>query len=408
MTEQQGKAVSKPNAIEAFKSQLDAKQADFEAALPSHIKFDYYKRVFTTACIQNPELLTADATSLLLAGLRCASDGLLPDGRQATIQVFNESTQLPSGEWKKIKKAQYMPMYQGLVQVARNTGTILSISAQVAYENEYQQGRFKVFGGDDERIEHSPFMAGEERGDLLACYCIVKFVDGGIQREWMRADDVAKVRAVSKSSGKPNSPWNKWESEMWRKSVLRRALKFCPMTPELASVLDADDENYDLDSLRDVSPARAQQPDAPSAPPPVPDMRGQEEVITPVLDMEADTPEKAPVVVNSQQAGHGGQPVEPSAPPPRMESENPAPAHVQEQARTARTKTRMKETKLSFNVSELTQNFLSGVEGASTRAALDVLYDKYEDKLIELRDKDQSAHDECMEAFVAREGALSQ
>jgi recombination protein RecT len=54
-------------------------------ALPGNVTPERFVRVAITAIQQTPELVTADRKTLFGAIVRCAQDGLLPDGREAAL-----------------------------------------------------------------------------------------------------------------------------------------------------------------------------------------------------------------------------------------------------------------------------------------------------------------------------------
>src|SRR5260370_37569637 len=73
----------------AFQRDLDEYTPNLMQALPAHVSVDKFKRVLITAVSSNPELLYANRRTLFTAAVRCASDGLLPDGREAALVVYN-------------------------------------------------------------------------------------------------------------------------------------------------------------------------------------------------------------------------------------------------------------------------------------------------------------------------------
>ncbi len=77
-------------ALTALRSQLTEMRPHLAAALPAQIPADRFIRTVSTAVQIQPELLECDRKSLLLATLRAAQDGLLPDGRHGAFVVFND------------------------------------------------------------------------------------------------------------------------------------------------------------------------------------------------------------------------------------------------------------------------------------------------------------------------------
>jgi recombinational DNA repair protein RecT len=123
-------------------------------------------------------------------------------------------------------------MYQGLLKKVRNTGELVSISANVVYERDH----FEYELGDDERIVHKPAIG--DRGKPVAAYAIAKLKSGGIEREVMDATAIRQVQAVSRATS-DDGPWAKWPDEMARKTVIRRLYKRLPSSTEMDRYLNA-------------------------------------------------------------------------------------------------------------------------------------------------------------------------
>lgn len=222
--------------IEVFRKEVNARTAHFEAMLPGHVPVEKFQRVIVTAAANNPAILDLNRQSVLLSCARAAADGLLPDGREGAIVPFKG-------------KAQWMPMTAGILKKIRNSGELLSINAYIVY----QKDRFTYRLGDDEAIEHVPYL-GEDPGPAIAVYAVAKTKDGGVYREVMTKSQVEKVKAVSQSAGRADSPWQQWPDEMWRKTAIRRLSKRLPMSTdreeEVRAMLEREDE-----PMQDVTPA---------------------------------------------------------------------------------------------------------------------------------------------------------
>jgi recombination protein RecT len=217
--------IAKQNPTEQLRQQLASMTPQFAMALPSHIKPEKFQRVVMTVAQQNPDLLQGDRRSLLGACMKCAADGLVPDGREAALVMFKG-------------KPQYMPMMAGLLKRARNSGEISSVATHVVYEHD----EFLIEYGDEEKLTHRPRLDGD-RGKPIGAYAIAKLKDGSIVREWMSKSDIEKVRAVSRAG--QSGPWVQWWDEMARKTVWRRLSKWLPMDAEdseaLTSMMSRDD-----------------------------------------------------------------------------------------------------------------------------------------------------------------------
>lgn len=226
-------AITQADPVAKLRTQLTAMAPEFRNALPSHIKPEKFQRVVMTVVQQQPDLLNADRRSLLASCTKCAADGLIPDGREAALVIFNTKTK--DGGWEK--RVQYMPMLAGLQKRARNTGEIAGIEAHVIYEND----EFTWIQGTDSALKHIPKFPGP-RGKMIGAYAIARFKDGSApQVEVMDVEEIQKVRNVSRSKDK--GPWVDWFEEMARKTVFRRLSKWLPANAEVDDLIRRDDEN---------------------------------------------------------------------------------------------------------------------------------------------------------------------
>lgn len=218
---------------------LVAISGEVEAGLPKTVPVERFKAAFLTAAVNNKSIFDCDMKSIQIALLRCAADGLVPDGRQAALVPFKGT-------------CTYMPMVQGIIKRAKELGDISRIDAQCVYEND----EFDRLLGDDDRIFHRPPPLSSDRGKIIGSYAIFYGPPGEVvHREVMSRGDLDKVRSVGRSSG---GVWKEWEGEMCRKSAIRRGSKYVPMSDALRQIITRDDEMVDLTARRDEpSPAIA-------------------------------------------------------------------------------------------------------------------------------------------------------
>lgn len=221
-----------------MRNTLDKLRPQIGAALPSHIPADRFIRIAMTSWNMTPALHEAERSSLLGAWMKCAQDGLLPDGREAAIVLFRD---------KKAggKTAQYMPMVAGILKKIRNSGELQSIATQVVHEADVRDGKFRYWVDEDgEHIRHEPDMLSD-RGKPVGAYAMAKTKDGGLYIEVMKKDQIMSVKDVSRS--KEFGPWSgPFELEMWRKTALKRLSKRLPMSTDVDELLKRDDEDVDF------------------------------------------------------------------------------------------------------------------------------------------------------------------
>jgi len=210
--------------IDLFKHELELRRAMLAPMLPSRVPFEKFTAAVCTAIAFNPKLLEADRASLLRAAATAAELGLSLNpsmGECDILPVWN-------GRLKK-NEAQCRPRVKGLMKLARNSGEIKSIAAHVVHENDV----FEWELGLEKKLVHKPAKA--KRGEMTHVYCVWKTADDEIDFEVMDREQVYKIRSRSSSKTKEGEvvgPWKTDEDEMWRKTVVKRATKYMPLSAE--------------------------------------------------------------------------------------------------------------------------------------------------------------------------------
>ena len=170
--QRKGNKMDKKQQLALVCGGLQKMDKSFKAALPANISAEKFIKAATTAIQMHPQmdqLLDADRQTLYNACTKAASDGLILDGRESTLIVFNSKKKDASGKEIWVKQVQYIPMVQGLVKLARNSGEVLSIISEVVYEND----KFTYRIGLDEMPLHEPDWFGN-RGEAVGFWACVK------------------------------------------------------------------------------------------------------------------------------------------------------------------------------------------------------------------------------------------
>lgn len=268
---------AKPEIVK-FSEQLEQRAAQIKMALPAHITPEKFQRTLITAAQQNPTLLEADRQSLVLACMKAAQDGLVPDGREAALVIFSESKKQPDGSWQKRKLVQYMPMVYGLRKKILQSGEVAALEVGVVYAAEVEAGKFLYEVGIEPPLRHRPMLELNEEqttdAQIVAAYSIATMKDGTRSYELMRRFEINKVRQMSQTGAEgqvgkfgemrgkaiaPKGPWVDWFPEMAKKTVVRRHTKSLPMSGDLI----VDVEGRELDSAQSAAALLSHEPDAP-------------------------------------------------------------------------------------------------------------------------------------------------
>lgn len=214
--------------IDEVRQVMSQMSGQFKLALPSHVTPEKFIRVLMTSIQNNPSLLEVQRPSLYSAAMKCAQDGLLPDGREAALVPYKG-------------QVSYQPMLAGILKKIRNSGELVSISPHCVYSADQFEYWIDEQG---EHLKHRPDLTSDERGTVTHVYCIAIIKGGGVYIEVMSRAQVEKVRAVSKAA--QAGPWSQWWDEMARKTVLKRLAKRLPMSTDLDMDVLNNDEDDDL------------------------------------------------------------------------------------------------------------------------------------------------------------------
>lgn len=215
------------NAITEVRTSMEKMRPELAKVLPEHITPERFERVTLTALQRAPDLLNCDRQSLYESCMRCAQDGLIPDGREAALVRFKNNVA-------------YMPMVSGILKKVRQSGQLATITAQVVHEGD----DFRYWLDDQgEHLHHEPNLT-QDPGDIRCVYAMAKTTEGEVYIEVMRRGEVEQVRAASRAAN--GGPWSNWWGEMARKTAIRRLSKRLPMSTDLEVVVRRDDQFYDL------------------------------------------------------------------------------------------------------------------------------------------------------------------
>jgi recombination protein RecT len=209
-------------------------------ALPKHLTPERIIQQAITIVSRVPELKECTPQSFIGAIMQASILGFQP------VNALGQCYFIPYNN-KKIerKEVQFQIGYRGMLDLARRSGEIQTIYAQVVYAND----EFSFEFGLNPVLKHVP--APGERGVFKYVYAVVKFNNGGYAFDVMSKADVEKIRKRSQSqqqyingkavpSEKPIGIWASDYDPMAKKTVLRRVLNYCPLSVDVLSKVQSD------------------------------------------------------------------------------------------------------------------------------------------------------------------------
>jgi recombination protein RecT len=277
-------------------------EQQFKFALPPQIPPAHFIRVVMTAVQNNPKLLKCDRGSFFNACMKCAQDGLLPDGREAALVPFADD---PDGGGGRSDLCQYMPMIQGIRKKVMNSKMLKDWNVQVVQEGD----QFDYQLGDNPSILHKPAKHGGRTRPVLFAYSIATYNNNAKSREVMNIDQIKDIQSKSKAR---RGPWSDpiFFPEMCRKTVAKLHAKQLPMSTDLLDILHRDDEELDKGAAQIVKPPPS---------------------VGAALDMFAAGPDEDEAIAAAPPAQQIAQAEAPTEPPKEPPTEPPKPPPSQQQ-----------------------------------------------------------------------------
>lgn len=291
-------APTKPTQLEVYRQELlpPAKADELYGALPSHIKPAVFERNLLNAIMANPDLMKYPPPLIYREVAKAAGLGLLLD------PILGEAYIVPAYNYKtKSVEPQLRVGYKGMCKLARHTGDVGTIYAHEVHERDYVEadlGYPKVF-------HHKPKLF-TDRGEIIGYVSVITFKDGTFDFEPMSVEQCHDIRDRSDAwkafveKKIKSTPWATDDSEMCKKTTMRRLLKRQQQSPELVAAIRIEDEAdfpdanraQLLSAPRDAAPPRNVKAIEHKPTEPPPEETGSHLSGDPVDDIPEDQPTK--------------------------------------------------------------------------------------------------------------------
>ncbi len=190
--------------------------------------------------VNNPHLQKADSKTILKSVLNVAQTGLTLN------PVMKYAYLIPRFHHGQLECC-LDPSYMGMVKLLTDTGGVKSINAQIIYEGDDVE---VDLASEQKIVKHVPyFLAGNEKGEIKGVYSLASLKDGSYHCEILSIKDVYEIRERSESwkayqkDNNKKCPWVTYETEMIRKTAIKRHFKYLPKSDErLATAINLDNQ----------------------------------------------------------------------------------------------------------------------------------------------------------------------
>lgn len=232
-TDSKGQIIAQPKQQANVVDLIKRMEPQLARALPKHIKPDRMSRIVLTALRANPGLAECNAPSLMGRIMEAAQLGLEPNTPLGLYYLIpRRNNRLGTTECTAILG------YQGMVELARRSKQLRSISARVVREGD----EFRYTYGLHPTLTHVP--QDDTDAKVTHAYAVAHLADAEPIFEVLSAKQIHARR--DRSAARKAGPWVTDYEAMCCKTAVRAIWKWLPKSAEMALAEEVEQRN-DLD-----------------------------------------------------------------------------------------------------------------------------------------------------------------
>jgi|TARA_Y100000034_G_scaffold56152_1_gene68841 recombination protein RecT len=209
--------------ITQYQDALVDRMPQIRSLLPERMDDKRFCRLAMGMIERTPKLQKCTPQSFVLAVMGVAELGLEPTLGMVYIIPYGTKATLQIG-------------YQGMIQLARNSGDVLDIYAEIVREGD----EFEAVYGTSRALSHRKTASKDAK--ITHVYAVAKLKGADPAFIVLDRADVEKRRAVSKAANSSDGPWKNWKEEMFKKTAIRALFKTLPKSTEMQRAAVLDDE----------------------------------------------------------------------------------------------------------------------------------------------------------------------
>lgn len=213
---------------------LERMGPEMAKALPRHVTPDRMARVTLTALRTTKDLAKCTPQSFLACVMTLAQLGLEPsNGLGFAYLIPRKNRKAGTTECTVIVG------YQGMMELARRSGQIRSITAQAVYEGD----DCEVTYGLTPTLRHVPnWTASRTRESIVGAYAVARVKDSDDPIfVYLTRREIEGYRARGASGAGASTPWDTDYEAMAIKTAVRRLFRWLPKSVEMAVAAHVDD-----------------------------------------------------------------------------------------------------------------------------------------------------------------------
>lgn len=205
--------------------------------LPKHLTADRILQMAATTIHRNPAIAKCTPASLLGAVMQASILGFPP------VDALGYCYFVPYG-----KDVQFQIGYKGLIELARRSGQIKMVFAEVVREGD----EFNATFGLNPNLEHKPSF--DSSREITHAYAVCHFKDEGFNFVVLSKSDIEKLRLRSPMQKEfPTGAWKTDYEAMAKAKALKQLSKYLPLNIDQASAIASDETVLTVDNFENGS-----------------------------------------------------------------------------------------------------------------------------------------------------------
>lgn len=210
---------------------VKALEPEIRRALPTVLTPERFTRMALSAINNTPKLAQCSPMTFIAALMNAAQLGLEPNtplGQAYLIPYENKK--------RGSLECQFQIGYKGYIDLAYRTGQVQLIQAHTVYEND----EFDYAYGLEPRLFHRP--CNGARGEIRYFYGLFRLGNGGYGFEVMNKGAIdLHAQTYSQAVTSQYSPWMKNYEDMAKKTVIKKVLKYAPISTDFQKAVSMDE-----------------------------------------------------------------------------------------------------------------------------------------------------------------------
>ncbi|MDO4707466.1 MAG: recombinase RecT [Porphyromonadaceae bacterium] len=207
-------------------------------ALPKHLTPERIIQMAATTISKNPAIAECSTGSLMGSVMQASILGFPPVdalGYCYFVPYFNKKHDPATGREFKVKEVQFQIGYKGFIDLARRSGKIKMVYAEVVREGD----EFTHCLGLYPDLQHKP--SGNTSRPITHAYAVCHLIDGGFNFVVLSRDEVERLRMRSPGQGAtPSGAWASDYEAMAKAKALKQLSKYLPLSIDQAEAVSTD------------------------------------------------------------------------------------------------------------------------------------------------------------------------